>query len=100
MEKNFTEMDLEAQNQKIMNTFNFEAVHKYMVEKNQEWYMGSVTGMKVPDIEDLKITARDLLTKAAYDREKVSNVGTGGFMAYKMPWGMSLTFQIVWSYNF
>jgi hypothetical protein len=91
----FTEMELEKQNSDIMSRFNFEKVHKHMVENEHQWYMGSA-GMRVPDLEDLRWAARDLLTKAAYSKDNVTNVGTGGFMAYKMPWGMSLTFQIVW----
>lgn len=92
----FTEMELELQNAKIMQNFDFDRVHKHMVERGHQWYMGSA-GMRVPDMEDLRVTARDLLTKAAYSGDGVTNVGTGGFMAYKMPWGMSLTFQLVWS---
>lgn len=91
-----TEMDLEFQIHRIMNDFDFEKVHKYMVENNHQWYMGSA-GMRVPDVEDLRWTARDLLAKAAYNNDSTSNVGTGGFMAYKLSWGMSLTFQIAWS---
>jgi hypothetical protein len=67
-----------------------------MVETNHQWYMGSSSGMKVPDIQDLRNTARSLLTRAEYSNE-VINVGTGGFMVYKLPWGMSLTFQLAWS---
>ena len=65
-------------------------------DKDHKWYMGSA-GMRVPDVEDLRWTARDLLTKAAYDKDNTSNVGTGGFMAYKLSWGMQLTFQLFWS---
>lgn len=98
MEKEkMTIMDLESQIHRIMNDFNFEKVHKYMVETDHKWHMGSVSGLRVPDIEDLRICARDLLTKAAYHNDSTSNVGTGGFMAYKLSWGMSLTFQIAWS---
>lgn len=97
VQEKLTEMDLEFQIHRIMNDFDFEKVHKYMVENDHQWYMGSVAGMKVPDVEDLRWCARDLLTKAAYHKDSTSNVGTGGFMAYKMSWGMSLTFQIAWS---
>ena len=92
----FTEMELEKQNSDIMSRFDFEKVHKHMVENDHQWYMGS-SGTRVPDLEDLRWTARDLLTKAAYHNDATSNVGTGGFMAYKMSWGMSLTFQLAWS---
>lgn len=93
-----TNGDLESQIDKIMGNFNFEKVHKHMVETDHKWYMGSVSGSRVPDVEDLRICARDLLVKAAYYKDSTSNVGTGGFMAYKLSFGMSLTFQIAWSY--
>jgi hypothetical protein len=91
-----TEIDLEFQIHRIMHDFDFEKVHKHMVDNNHQWYMGSA-GMRVPDVQDLRWCARDLLTKAAYHNDSTSNVGTGGFMAYKLSWGMSLTFQIAWS---
>jgi hypothetical protein len=45
-------------------------------------------------MDDLRNTARDLMTKAIWDESPVSNVGTGGFTAYKLPWGLELTFQL------
>jgi len=30
----------------------------------------------------------------------VTNVGSGGFVAYKLPWGLQLTFQLTWSSAF
>ena len=94
--KKFESFELEAQNERIMEQFNFEKVHAHMVEKSHTWYLGNGINA-VPDIEELRVTARSLLTKAAYDRNEVANCGTGGFMAYKMPWGMSLVFQLAWS---
>ena len=63
-----------------------------MIETDWKWYNGKDT--QVPDIEDLRVQARALLTRAIWEESSVTNVGTGGFMAYKLPWGLSLTFQI------
>jgi hypothetical protein len=93
----FTELELEIQIQEIMKSFNFEKVELHMQNTGHQWYQGSERGMVIPDVEDLRVCARDLLTKAAYHKFPVCNVGTGGFVAYKMPWGMQLTFQLAWS---
>lgn len=92
----FTPSELEVQADKIMDSFNFEKIRKHMEDTNHQWYQGGGR-MGVPDLTDLRITARDLLTKAIYSNEECTNVGTGGFVAYKLPWGMQLTFQIGWA---
>ena len=89
----FTEQELEQKAFEIMERFDFEAVLKHMQNSNWTWYMGNGR-MEVPTMEDLRFTARDLLTKAIYDDSVVANVGTGGFTAYKLPWGIDLTFQL------
>jgi hypothetical protein len=89
----FTQSELEQKASDIMRNFNFDSVLNHMQEKNWNWYMGGGR-YGVPDIEDLRVTARDLLTKAIWDESKVANVATGGFTAYKLPWGLELTFQI------
>jgi hypothetical protein len=96
MSNKFSHAELEQQAQSIMGSFSFEKVQKHMQDTNHQWYMGGGQ-MAVPDIEDLRVTARDLLTKAIYDDTDVSNVGTGGFVAYKLPWGLQLTFQLSWA---
>ena len=95
MSSTTTLFDLEQQAETIMQNFDFEKVQKHMQDTNHQWYMGGGR-MEVPDIMDLRVTARDLLTKAIHDKSVASNVGTGGFVAYKLPWGMQLTFQIAW----
>jgi hypothetical protein len=95
MAKEFTHQELEQQAETIMQNFDFKKVQKHMQDTNHQWYMGGGR-MAVPDIMDLRVTARDLITKAIYDESVASNVGTGGFVAYKLPWGMQLTFQIAW----
>jgi hypothetical protein len=99
MSNKFSHAELEQQAQSIMGSFSFEKVQKHMQDTNHQWYMGGGQ-MAVPDIEDLRVTARDLLTKAIYDDTDVSNVGTGGFVAYKLPWGLQLTFQLSWASSF
>jgi hypothetical protein len=95
MSSTTTLFDLEQQAETIMQSFDFEKVLKHMQDTNHRWYQGGGR-MAVPDITDLRVTARDLLTKAIHDKSVASNVGTGGFVAYKLPWGMQLTFQIAW----
>jgi hypothetical protein len=89
----FTDSELEKKAYDIMKSFNFEAVLNHMQEKDWKWYKGDGR-MEVPDMDDLRFTARDLLTRAIYDKADVTNVGTGGFTAYKLPWGLELTFQL------
>jgi hypothetical protein len=92
----FTLSELEVQADQIMNSFDFEKIQEHMKTTNHQWYMGGGR-MAVPDLTDLRITARDLLTKAIYSKEECTNVGTGGLVAYKLPWGMQLTFQLSWA---
>lgn len=91
----FTELELEAQVDSIMDRFNFEKIHEHMVATNHQWFVGD--GMVIPTISQLRMEARVLLTKAIYSADHCTNVGTGGFVAYKMPWGMQLTFQLAWA---
>ena len=95
MSETTTLFDLEHQAETIMQNFDFEKVQKHMESTNHQWYMGGGR-MEVPDVQDLRVTARDLLTKAIYDKGETSNVGTGGFVAYKLSWGLQLTFQLAW----
>ena len=89
----FTTSELENKAGQIMQSFDFESVHKHMIETDWQWQM--VSGMRVPDLEELRVQARRLLTHVIWEESPVTNVGTGGFMAYKLPWGLSLTFQLV-----
>ena len=79
----------------ILDNFKFDKVHEHMVSVNHKWVQGD--SYEVPSIEDLRNTARRLLVNAALNDEAVINVGTGGFMVYKLPWGLSLTFQLAWA---
>ena len=91
----FTQAQREEQAEKEMYSFNFKKVHEHMVNTNHKWVMGD--DHRVPDIEDLRVQARSLLSKVIWDNSEVTNCGTGGFVAYKLPWGIQLTFQLAWS---
>ena len=91
----FTQAELEEKASEIMRDFNFEKVHEHMVATNWRWASGS-EGLAIPDMEDIRNCARSLLTGVIWDEKPVANRGTGGFTAYKLPWGIQLTFQIAW----
>lgn len=92
-----TTEELEKQANKIMDNFNFEKVHKHMVDTDWKWYMGGGAEPRVPNIDDLRLQARILLTKAIYEPKESANVGTGGFTAYKLYYGLRLTFELTHS---
>ena len=79
----------------ILERFNFQKVHEHMVRVDHKWFKGD--SMETPTTDELRDTARRLLVNAALNDEGVVNVGTGGFMVYKLPWGLSLTFQLAWA---
>ena len=91
----FTDAELENLADSIMDRFNFEKVLNHMQEKNHQWLIDG--GMAIPDIDRLRSSARSLLTQAIYHDSHCVDVGTGGFVAYKMPWGLQLTFQLAWA---
>lgn len=72
-----------------MKTFDFEKVHSYMREANWQW-----RGEGVPELTELMTTAFTLLSNVINAEEPASNSSTGGFTAYKMPWGLSLHFSL------
>ena len=62
----------------VMDTFEFEDVHKWMTHTNWTWHHPECgAGAKVPDIYQLRSLARKLLKDAA----KFSFASTGGFTA-------------------
>jgi hypothetical protein len=95
IENRLTHEELERQAESIMNNFDFERVHKHMEAVDHKWYRDGE--MVQPTKDDLKINARRLLTHAIWSDEHCTNVGTGGFVAYKLPWGLRLTFELTWS---
>lgn len=87
MQKTYIQL-LEDQ-KRIMETFDFEKVHSYMKEIDWQW-----RGEGVPEPRELKMTAFTLLSNVINADEPASNSSTGGFTAYKMPWGLSLHFSL------
>lgn len=74
----------------IIDRFDFEKVRSFMVIN--KWYWRDAK--QAPSIDELRATAFDCLRRAVDDPAEVTNSGTGGFMAYKMPWGLSLHFSV------
>jgi hypothetical protein len=72
----------------IVDRFDFEKVHRYMVETDWKWFDD------VPTLEDLRRTAARLLVEAQMDPQDVVSMGTGGFRVYKLPWGIELVFAM------
>lgn len=91
----FTELELEAQADKIMESFNFEKVWHHMNAVGHKWQQNGE--LRVPTLEEIQIFSRSLLTRVIYDKDHTSTCGSGGLMAYKLPWGLSLTFMLTWS---
>jgi hypothetical protein len=65
----------------IMEHFDFEKVYKVMMFLEWKWVTNS--GLRVPDIQEIKTFARDLMTKAvnemiSYDTNEY-HTATGGF---------------------
>ena len=73
---------LQSKIPEIMDSFDFEQVHKVMTFLNWKW-----GGLSVPTVEQLKSCAMELLDLAAYGYENSSHkshgysVATGGFVA-------------------
>lgn len=80
--------------EQIINRFDFQKVHDYMVSVNWTWWD------EVPSPENLKQTALRLLVEAQMDPQEVVSMGTGGFRVYKLPWGLELVFAMTRSGSF
>lgn len=82
----------------IMNGFDFNIVHDYMVKTDWKWID------KVPTLEEIKAQAQNLLFRAVDEyvktKQPFGNIGTGGFMVYYFPWGMELVFKLEYRSTF
>lgn len=87
MQKTYIQL-LEDQ-KRIMETFDFEKAHSYMKGIDWQWREEGV-----PEPRELKMTAFTLLSNVIDADGPASNSSTGGFTAYKMPWGLSLHFNL------
>jgi hypothetical protein len=92
MHEIFTDAELEVKADEVMADFNFEKVLTHMAHVNHKWFIEGK--IQVPSVEQLRSVARSLLTKVIYYEKNCANIGTGGFTAYKMPWGLRLSFEI------
>lgn len=69
----------------IMNNFDFDKVHRVMTFLNWKWALADSEHTAVPDIQQLRDTARNMLTGCASRARKVSGqytIGSGGFHAH------------------
>jgi hypothetical protein len=74
--------------QELMEKFDFEGVHAYMVLTNWKWSLPEQEPA-VPSVETLKLHANMFLNKAAFDSKPGEAYcgGSGGFYAYRFTWG-------------
>jgi hypothetical protein len=79
----------------IMETFDFEKVHAYMTLTKHTWRGED----KSPTVEQLKSTALYVLHQVA-DSDIPTSSGTGGFRAFRMPYGISLSFDVCHKSNY
>ena len=89
-------MDYKDQIIDILVNFDFEKVHKHMVQVHWTYYMDGEK--KVPEITDLKKAAKELLEEAANEGREYFYVASGGFRAFKFGSTLELTFELTsWS---
>ena len=88
--------ELLQQKSDILNRFDFGKVQDYMTKTGWTWH----GNQESPTITDLIFTAGKLLDNVIKSKEPASNSGTGGFTAYKMPWGLSLHFSVEWETSY
>lgn len=75
--------------EEIVDEFDFEKVHRVMLALNWQWHHTK----GVPEIADLRRTARSLLKQVVESKGTLS-VGTGGFTAYTHYGVLGLRFEI------
>jgi len=73
----------------ILDKFDFEKVHAFMVLTNWKWFT------RIPTVEELRDTAHGLLQTVLAAREQDFSMVTGGLTAYKLAGGeVGLTFEL------
>ena len=93
----FSTGELLAKADQLLEHFDFEKVHAHMEATNWNW--ATSEGYKIPSIDQIKDQAHRLLINVIWEEEHVANISTGGFHAYKMPWGLELTFSLAWGHR-
>lgn len=69
----------------VIENFDFEAIHKYMVESGWTWAFPYEETGRVPNIDEMKKTALELLIQVLFTQTTIPQywVQSGGFRAYK-----------------
>jgi len=73
----------------VLDNFNFEKVHAYMLLTKWQWW--KETDYLQPTIQDLKDTAQNILWSVTQDGKSL--IGQGGFYAYRFEYGIKLSFE-------
>lgn len=87
-----TKEELYKERDRIMDNFDFEKVLAHMERVDWKWLRGD--SYEVPSIFELRGTARQCLSHVIESAEPSSDSATGGFHAYKFPWGIQLVFAV------
>lgn len=78
----------------IMDSFDFERVHKTMVALDWGWATDEMT-IEVPDIKRIRSEARSMMKRCLETcTEEGTGVGTGGFTAMFHGDGLTLRFVV------
>lgn len=84
---------------RVMDLFDFDKVHAYMVVTKWKWIKGN-NEYYTPSVEALRVAAEAYLWAVVHSPNEVSVQGSGGFYAYRLPWGLKLTFEPFRSQNY
>jgi len=89
-----THLELEGLAAKAMQDFDFEKVRAHMEQADWRWKGIGDDPSSTPSTERIQSVARYLLTQAIWDPRPSVTVATGGLLAIKADWGLSLHFCI------
>ena len=69
----------------VIENFDFESIHQYMIETNWTWAFPYEIEGRVPSIEEMKETTKDLLFQVLFTETTLPEywIQSGGFRAYK-----------------
>ena len=69
----------------VIENFDFKSIHQYMIETNWTWAFPYEIEGRVPSIEEMKETAKDLLVQVLFTETTLPEywIQSGGFRAYK-----------------
>ncbi len=87
-----TKEELYKKRDAVMERFDFEKVLAHMDQVDWKWQSSSE--YRRPTIFELRGTARFVLGTVIDSDEPSSNASSGGFSAYKFPWGIELVFSV------